>query len=290
MQTLAKALLVLALALPACDGSVRAPEPQSQRAPERPSAEPRTPAARPSSPLEAAPPPPPSPPSTPALAAEGPLVEIPVPGFGSAIVSLPLGATKRRPVLVAAHGNYDRPEWQCMVWREIVGDSAFILCPRGVARPDSPSRDDVRFTYDSNAALEREIDAGLAALAALFPEHVDPGPVVHAGFSLGAIQGVPIATRTPAKRPRLVLVEGGHDKWTAEAAAAFAKGGGARVLFVCAQKWCTNDAKRAAARLERAGVMTRVVHSAEVGHRYDGPVAEEARKALPWVLEGDARW
>ncbi|XXX77965.1 hypothetical protein WMF30_04225 [Sorangium sp. So ce134] len=224
------------------------------------------------------------------LRADAPFVELPVDGFASAVVSVPIGATARRPVLIASHGNYDRPEWQCQVWREIAGGDAFILCPRGVARSDSPSASDVRFTYESNARLEQEIDAGLAALRARFPEHVDPGAVLYTGFSLGAIMGSAIAARRAALFPRLVLVEGGHDKWTPATARAFADGGGQRVLFVCAQAGCGAAAKAAAARLEKAGVLTRVVRSEEAGHRYDGPVAEETRRALGWAIEGDARW
>ncbi|WP_437835287.1 hypothetical protein [Sorangium sp. So ce1153] len=224
------------------------------------------------------------------LRAEGPFVELAVEGFPSAVVSVPIGATARRPVLIASHGNYDRPEWQCQVWRGIAGDGAFILCPRGVARSDSPSASDVRFTYESNARLEQEIDAGLAALRARFPEHVDPGAVLYTGFSLGAIMGSAIAARRAALFPRLVLVEGGHDKWTPATAKAFAEGGGQRVLFVCAQAGCGAAASAAAARLERAGVLTRVVRGKEAGHRYDGPVAEETQRALGWILEGDPRW
>ncbi|WP_437781465.1 hypothetical protein [Sorangium sp. So ce1097] len=224
------------------------------------------------------------------LRADAPLVELAVEGFPSAVVSVPIGATARRPVLIASHGNYDRPEWQCEVWRGIAGGDVFILCPRGVARSDSPSASDVRFTYESNARLEQEIDAGLAALRARFPEHVDPGPALYTGFSLGAIMGSAIAARRASLFPRLVLVEGGHDRWTAATAKAFADGGGQRVLFVCAQAGCGAAAAAAAARLEKAGVQTRVVRSKEAGHRYDGPVAEETQRALGWVTAGDMRW
>ena len=213
-----------------------------------------------------------------------------VKGFDEAIASLPLGARGKRPVIIATHGNYDRPEWQCEVWREIVGDRAFVLCPRGTRRPDSPSASDVRFTYDSNQALEREVDAALAALASAYPDHVDAERPIYAGFSLGAIMGVSIASRRPGTYPRAVLVEGGHDKWTPTSAKAFVDGGGRRVLFVCSQAWCAGDARLAASRLTRAGAEVKVVRGPDVGHRYDGPTAETTKEALPWLLEGDERW
>jgi predicted esterase len=196
-------------------------------------------------------------------------------------------------VVLATHGNYDRPEWQCEVWRGIVGDRAFVLCPRGLSRPDSPSDDDTRFTYKSNQELEKEIEAGLAALRARFGPWIDPGPMIYTGFSLGAIMGVAIASRRngPERYPRMILVEGGFDRWTAANVKAFvAPGGARRILFACGQAGCAQAAKRAAAQLEKAGVATRVVHGKGVGHSYDGPVAEEVKGALGWLLEGDPRF
>jgi pimeloyl-ACP methyl ester carboxylesterase len=222
--------------------------------------------------------------------ADGPLLALPVERYADAVVSLPLGARSKRPVVVATHGNYDRPEWQCEVWREIVGDDVFVLCPRGFARPDSPTSADIRFSYQTNRALEGELDAALAALKARFPDHADVERPLYTGFSLGAIMGVRIASRAPARYPRLVLIEGGHDGWTPDAATAFAKGGGERVLFVCAQASCGREAKLAASRLATAGVAVRVARGPDVGHRYDGPTAEETKRSLGWVVGDDPRW
>jgi acetyl esterase/lipase len=64
----------------------------------------------------------------------------------------------------------------------------------------------------------------------------------------------------------VLLVEGGHDPWTPASAVAFARGGGERVQFLCGQRSCTLAAKNAAARLERAGVSTRVDEVPGMGH------------------------
>ncbi len=215
------------------------------------------------------------------------LVEIPVDGHGTAVVAVPTGAITARPIVLATHGNYDHPEWQCSTWRAIVGPEPFVLCPRGIARPDSPSKDDVRFTYASNAALETEVEAALVALRARFGAHVAEGPVVFTGFSLGAIMGVAIAARGkhPGRYARMVLVEGGHDRWTPATARAFAAAGGQRVLFGCGQPSCMIDAKRAAAHLERASVITRIVGVKDAGHDYGGRVARSVAEAWSFVLE-----
>ena len=224
------------------------------------------------------------------LAAPASLVTLEVPGFAPAVVALPLGAISRRPVLIATHGNYDRPEWQCETWAPLVAKHGFVLCPRGIARRDSPSRTDPRWEYATNQALEKELTADLAALRARFPDHVDDGAIVYTGFSLGAIMGVAIAQRAPATFSRLVLTEGGFDRWTIQSARAYAKNGGARVLFACGQMGCVVSARQSVVLLKLAGVEARVVSAVGSGHSYGGPVAEAIAEAFPWLTEGDARW
>jgi dienelactone hydrolase len=228
-------------------------------------------------------------PSTPPPDA-GQLVPLKVDGFEDAVVAVPVQAPTPRPLLVATHGNFDRPEWQCREWQRIAGDQVFVLCPGGVARPDSPSREDRRFTYASNAALERELDAALAALRARYGEWVDTTAAVYTGFSLGAILGVKIASRRADLFPRLALVEGGFEEWTAARARAFVSGGGKRVLFLCGQKACVFTARRLSHELEKLGLAVRVATSPGLGHTYGGPMTELARTELPWLVADDARW
>jgi hypothetical protein len=102
--------------------------------------------------------------------------------------------------------------------------------------------------------------------------------------------GVAITTGDPERYPRVILVEGGHDRWTPKAIEAFARGGGERVLFMCGQWACVHAAKAKAKLLEDAGVKTRMIHAAGMGHVYHGAVADQTRAALPWLMEGDARW
>ncbi len=258
-------------------GAAAAPAAATSAAPEIP------PPAAPAASVEG-----PAAPALPPLA-RGPFAALPVEGYGAAVVSLPSGADGPRPVLVAAHGNYDTPEWQCRVWRAAVGGRGFVLCPRGVARRDSPSRDDVRYEYASGAALEKELDAALDALGRAFAGYVDAEAMIYTGFSLGANMGSAIVRRRPGRFPRAVLVEGGS-VWAGAAASAFAKGGGARVLWACGQPGCAQASERSAALLAKAGAGGRVVHAKGAGHAYDGPVAEQIRSAFAWLVEGDPRW
>jgi hypothetical protein len=102
--------------------------------------------------------------------------------------------------------------------------------------------------------------------------------------------GVPFVARQPARFPRVLLIEGGHDPWTPSLARSFAKGGGKRVMFACGQESCLVDARRAQAVVAKAGVATKIVYGPGVGHGYGGAVAEAIARELDWLLEGDARF
>jgi hypothetical protein len=227
--------------------------------------------------------------SLPPLRSDSPIVPLTVEGFPEAVISIPLGATSPRPVVVATHGMWDFPEGLCDDQRWIFRDTAWVVCPRGRPLPDKT------FRYDGVDALCREIDADLRALAARYAGYVDADAMLYTGFSLGAILGVGVISREPARFPRAVLIEGGEDRWTPVLAGRYAREGGQRVLFACGLRGRVPAALRAASMLERAGVQARVVlgklpDAGQFIHWYNGPIADETRAALPWLLESDARW
>lgn len=211
-----------------------------------------------------------------------------VEGFRDAVVAVPYGARERRPIVVALHGNYDRPEWQCEVWREAFETHPFILCPRGIPRDDAPRSED-RYTYGALETTSKEIDAGLTALRARFADYVADGGVVFVGFSLGAILGRVMVMRSPERFSRVVLVEGGYETWGAGQAKALADRRG-RVLLACGQHACGSAASRTARLLNGHGLPARAAFGGNIGHTYDGKVAKAVRAELPWLLDGDPRW
>lgn len=219
-----------------------------------------------------------------------------VPGFLSAVVAWPsrsgTSAGAKRPVVLALHGSYDQPEWNCEVFQQVVAGRGVVLCPRGKLRWDSPSEANLlRFYFPSGGGwLGREIDAALSALRQAQPDQVGDGPLLYIGFSQGAIFGAPLVISQPARFPRVILVEGGHDAWTLDGARRFARGGGQRVLFACGRASCESSAGRAARLLQSVGVAVRVVSSPSQGHTYDGGVRDVIAAAFSWVVEGDSRF
>ncbi|MBS2011307.1 MAG: hypothetical protein JST00_00230 [Deltaproteobacteria bacterium] len=245
---------------------------------------------------------------------------MPVPGYANAVLVSPVGATRPMPLVVAVLGIGDTPESQCATWRELVGQRAFIVCPRftphfvPVEAPGSaagpsllsifglqgdeaaeadPSKGEVvqsGFRPTDVPQVEREIAAAIAAVKKTFPKHVAPGPALYVGFSRGAFLGASLVAKNPSTFPRAILIEGGQSAWTDATAAAFVKGGGKRVLFACGQPSCVAEAEPASQLLTRAAGATRIVHGEGEGHGYKRQVKDQIRLSLDWVTEGDPAW
>jgi predicted esterase len=234
----------------------------------------------------------PPPPVERGLEAPSQYVELEVSGHAPAVVSLPLGST-RAPVIVATHGAGDRAEWHCELWRAIVGERAFVLCPRGRRVDNRVPHADASYYYPDHHALEREVLAALAALRERYGEHVDTSRAVYTGFSQGAIQGALVLVLNPEVFPRAALVEGGHGgyrEWSRYAARKYGDGGGKRILFACGGPRCVTSASTSARYLEKAGVAARVVHAEGAGHSYGGAMQAELERSFAWLVEDDPRW
>jgi hypothetical protein len=224
------------------------------------------------------------------LAADPPFVDFPVPGYPDAVLGLPEGATSSRPVIVVIHGLGGRPDPNCKAWRAIVRGWGFVLCPRGEYDPARSTPGDRRYTHPGGRRLRAHIDAALEALAERYAVYADVRAPVLAGFSLGAYEVAMLGQRGLPRFPRLAVLEGGVDGWTAPTIEAFAAEGGVRVLFGCGSPWCGPVATTAAARIgQRTGVESRVV-SAPVGHANTPPLQEAIRTELAWFFAGDERW
>src|SRR5450631_3704735 len=99
-----------------------------------------------------------------------------------AFVSVPVGATTARPIIVAIHGAVDRPDWACSEWRGATDGYSFIVCPRGSAYGQA-------FVWSSVAELERQAVASVAAVRAKYGAYVAAGPAIFASFSQGSQLG-----------------------------------------------------------------------------------------------------
>lgn len=228
-----------------------------------------------------------------ARAVDGAFVELSVPGYDTAIVSLPRASSGRWPLLVAAHGAWDRPEPHCQLWRRVTEARGFILCPRGQRTNRHTPHEHAAYFYADHFALAREVLAAVAALSARYPQELDANAAVWAGFSQGAIHGALVVTLHPKLFPRAALVEGGNgffNEWSPFAARKYARGGGERVLFGCGSPHCVRTAERCAGYLEDYEIETLVAHAHGAGHSYGPTMEQQLREHFDWLVTGDPRW
>lgn len=215
------------------------------------------------------------------------VVQLEVEGFGPVTIQVPVGATGKRPVVVALHAHDIRPEQACSDWRRASGGWPFVVCPFGV--PARAGRHDP-VTVGTAEYTTREIAAGLDVLRRTFPQHADATPVVFAGYSLGAKVGAGVVARPEARVSAAVFGEGGYEALTPGVVAGQARQGLRRVLLLCSTRACELSFEPVASRFREAGIEVRIASAGGTRHPFEGQVVEVARRNWRWLIEDDPRF
>jgi hypothetical protein len=200
-------------------------------------------------------------------------------------VSVPLGATEPRPVMVALHGGSDRPEWACGAWRGVTEAYPVLVCPRGRG-PDHA------LSWQSPGDTSRRIERAIAAATKLLPGWVRQGePIVLAGFSMGAVQAALLARKDAKRYPRVVLGESAYNPESSmQFGAPWAAGGGERLLLSCSTRGCEGTYAASARNAARHSVLVRLNMAGTNQHNIDDPVVRSLRRDWPWLVDTAPGW
>jgi predicted esterase len=215
------------------------------------------------------------------------LETLPMPAGHDAVVSVPLGAREARPVMIGMHGAGDRPEWACGGYRAATDAFPFIVCPRGVPHGSSEPE---KFDSPGPARIAQDVGLAMQSLRARFGSYVAPGPLLYAGFSLGAIHGAKVVADEPTTFPTALFIEGGYKEIDLALARRYANNGGKRVMLACGQTACPALFAGAERALSTAGIEVQLVNAHTGRHNLDGPMMHALREAWPWLVAGDPRW
>jgi predicted esterase len=202
---------------------------------------------------------------------------------GNAFVAPPLGATEKRPVIVAVHGASNHPGLMCAAWRAIADGYAFVVCPGG-----RPTGTDAYYVWSSAEHISQAIDAALASARARYGAWMLDAPYVYAGFSQGATLAAPVLVN--GKFARAALTEGGYHAFEDGFAHAFVKSGGERVLYTCSQAGCLGSFGGSKSALAHAHALVEVHSPGPVGHSLTPQVRASINADLGWLVDGMIGW
>lgn len=252
------------------------PEPKNELpAPERLAREPATTAA----PLEDDPMA-----TSPELAQPGAFFALPAPE-GDAVVWVPSG-TGPHPLLLSTHGAGGSPEWHCAFWSEVVGATAFVLCPRG--RPYDQSG--MAFYFAHHHDLAERIQSALSAFDAGHGDRWTRRHSVYVGYSQGATMGALSLPKLGAVFEFALLIEGGYEQWPVKNARAFHDSGGRRAFLACGTGSCSRGAARSVRWLQQGGLEAKTATAEGAGHTPAGAVGEIAMHGLAWLTRDAESW
>jgi predicted esterase len=195
-------------------------------------------------------------------------------------VTVPLGATTARPIMIALHGANDRAEWACAEWRGVVKAVPFVVCPRG----DKTGR-----YWDAPKSTLADLQLAIAEVRNRFDGYVEPhDPEVLAGFSLGAVHALALILQTDLRAASLALAEGGYDTLAqAGVPKQLAARGVTRVLLACTTTGHCPGAYRAAQQsLARAGIDAHFIQAARGEHGMYAEVVDALAAEAPWLVAG----
>ena len=198
-------------------------------------------------------------------------------------VSVPLGATEPRPVILALHGAQDRAEWSCGEWRGVTAAYPFILCPRGDAS---------RLYYDAPKKTASDIRLALDLLRNRYAPFVEDGePSVMVGFSMGAAEALALVVQTDLRVSALALVEGGYDSLALAGVPSILRARSVeRVLLACTTLgWCPAQYAKAKPALEKAGITVRYVQAAAKTHGMYPEVTEALAHEMAFLTSRGPR-
>lgn len=217
------------------------------------------------------------------LASPGYRTDLAVKGFGPATVTLPLGATTPRPIVVVLHGERDKPEWQCNSFRGVLGGRVFILCPQGQAVGDG------LYGWGSFDESVAELRAALTALKERYGAHVAKGSITLVGYAQAGAIALDLARQEPSFFARVALVNSDPNALSPSVAKIFGERGGKRMLFFCTSQACDDSGVERALWLKRANAEGKAV-KVNVGPYLDQKFTDALKLELPWLLQGDSRF
>lgn len=187
----------------------------------------------------------------------------------------PVDRAQPKPMFVALHGQCESASDTCARWSNAIGDSAFLVCPRGNVTCPQGGETWVGPKREDNVFL------GVEAVRLAHPGELASDGAVLIGFSLGAPVALGMASREMSGWRGLVLVA----SLTIEPDVAALRGAGIeRVVLAAGDLDMSLSHMRAIEkRLRAAGMPVRFVGLGKVAHALPSDLGPRMADALAWA-------
>ncbi len=189
-------------------------------------------------------------------------------------LGVPLGARQPRPLVLLQQDISDDAQRLCRGLSRLGQGGAFVLCQSSKQLSPFEAR--------------RQLRAGLKQTKRRFGRHVSSGDVLLVAVSESSWHSSALVREEPAFFSHVLLVSKSMQGWSAATSSLFARRGGKRIVFACANPGCFDAAVNRATLVKRSGGEARALH-------YDGDWDEQGILRLvqaqwSWLASGDARF
>lgn len=195
---------------------------------------------------------------------------------GLGLVTVPLGATAPRPVMISLHGAESAAEWACGDWMAPTDGHAFIVCPRTATEKKGRLA-----SWGSAAEAAERSRRALELVRRKFGDWVANADPVLVGFSQGAEMAVVAADTHAVPWSAVFVHEGGYRQAKTSLAHLLASDAG--VFATCCTWGCGASLPR------KHGALARTVDYGPHGHSL-GPVYLRIRSDFADLVGDRPEW
>ena len=189
-------------------------------------------------------------------------------------------ASGKKRLIANLHGVCNPPGYACGYWTGAAKSEGFLVCPTGngscggASGPPTWTEDD--------AAVDRDLEASIAAVDAAYPNEMDRDGAILTGFSRGAYIAPTIAAMHPGRWPYLILTEANVSLDLRQLRAAKV-----RAVALVAGEWGgeLSGERVTVKRLADAGFPAKLFVMPRAGHYYSANIDEIMADAIAFVTD-----
>jgi hypothetical protein len=195
---------------------------------------------------------------------------------GLGLVTVPVGTTEPRPVMISLHGAESKAEWACGDWMGPTEGYPFIVCPRTTLEKNGRAA-----SWNSASEAADRSRRALEAVRRKFGDWVANADPVLVGFSQGAEMAVVVADTHALPWSALFVHEGGYRQAKTSLAKLLASDAG--VFATCCTWGC------GASLPKKHGALARTVDYGPHGHSV-GLVHQRIRRDFADLVGDRPEW